>query len=421
MGDLFRRFWLPVALSDELPAPDAPPVRIRVMAEDLVAFRDSDGRVGLVDAYCAHRGAPLFFGRNEECGLRCLYHGWKYDVEGHCLDAPNAPEGAILRSKIRLKSYACVDAGGLVWAYMGAPAFRPPFPEFEWLKLPPAHRYISKFRLACNYLQAMEGDYDPSHGAFLHMRLAERSDGRNQDASSNLNNGAAGSWMARPETWGRLEDSDSGVLCVTETDAPDGGVLATVGALWMMPVFCTHAIAGTLLHAGSFRVPIDNTSAMFYRLRWSYDPLPESEIEAYRSGGAYYPALVPGTWQPRDNIGNDYNVDRFAQKYETFSGIRSFPMQDAAMVEDQRGPIADRTQEHLTSADVHVIHIRQRLLKAAKALAGGVEPSEPRHPEAYSYHYEEATGHDGDEAVALARAKATSSRFRVAQAMPASP
>jgi phthalate 4,5-dioxygenase oxygenase subunit len=413
MGELFRRFWLPVALSSELPEPDCPPVRLKVMNEDLVAFRDSDGRIGLVDAYCAHRGAPLFFGRNEECGLRCLYHGWKYDVHGRCVDLPNAPEGVTFREKIQLTAYPCIEAGDLVWAYMGPPARRPPLPSFEWFGLPEDHRYVSKFRLDCNYLQAMESDYDPSHGAFLHSTLAERREHLSGGVpASNLNNGAAGPWMSDERTWGRLEDTDSGVLCLTEAELADGTTFATAGAIWMMPIFCSHAIAGTDLLACSIRVPIDNESAMFFRLRWSYSPIPANELAGYREGGDFYPVLMAGTWRPGASRENDYNIDRVSQKSETFSGISGFPTQDAAMVENQRGPIADRSKEHLTSADRHIIHIRNRLLRAAKALAAGHEPPGPCHPEAYCYHYEEVIAPTRTEAVALARQRAMSSRLK---------
>ena len=171
MGELFRRFWLPVALSEELPGPDCMPVRVRVLGEDLIAFRDTDGKVGLVDAYCPHRGAPMFFGRNEEDGLRCVYHGWKFDVTGDCVDLPNAPEGDTYKDKVKIKSYPCEDQGDLIWAYMGPAEKQPPFPEFEWTKLPKSHRYVTKFVEQCNYLQAMEGDYDPSHARFLHSTL----------------------------------------------------------------------------------------------------------------------------------------------------------------------------------------------------------------------------------------------------------
>src|SRR5437667_3350093 len=128
MGELFRRFWLPVALAEELPGADCVPLRLKLLGEDLIGFRDSEGRPGLVDAYCPHRGAPMFFGRNEENGLRCVYHGWKFDVTGRCVDLPNAPEGPAFKEKVRIKAYPCLEAGDLLWAYMGPPDRRPPFP-----------------------------------------------------------------------------------------------------------------------------------------------------------------------------------------------------------------------------------------------------------------------------------------------------
>jgi phenylpropionate dioxygenase-like ring-hydroxylating dioxygenase large terminal subunit len=420
MGELFRRFWLPVALSDELPVPEGDPIRLRIMAEDLVAFRDSDGRLGLLDAHCAHRGAPLFFGRNEECGLRCLYHGWKYDVEGRCLDIPNAPEGEVFKEKVRLKAYPCHEAGGIVWAYLGPPAKQPPFPAFEWNNLPASHRYVARFRVECNYLQSMEGDYDPTHFAFLHSSLAEhKSETSRPDTDGmNLNNASSGRFTLDPAAWGVLEDSDSGVLCIASSQQADGSYFAGVGALWMMPVFCTGAIGGTNLYSANIRVPIDNQSLMFFRLRWSYEPLPEHEVAAYKEGGRYYPELLPHTLSPRDNLRNDYNIDRAAQRQTSFSGLPSFPVQDIAMTENQWGPIADRTREHLTSADQQIIHIRGRLLRAANLLADGIEPSEPQHPDAYAYHYDTAVAPTREKAIAEAKAKATRSRLTPTHDVP---
>ena len=147
MGELFRRFWLPVMLAEEVPGADGTPVRVRILGEDLVAFRDTDGRVGLLDAYCPHRGAPMFFGRNEECGLRCVYHGWKFDVNGNCVDLPNSPEGSTYKNKVTIKSYPTEDRGGLIWAYMGPIDRVPPMPAFEWLDLPDSHYYVQKLLL----------------------------------------------------------------------------------------------------------------------------------------------------------------------------------------------------------------------------------------------------------------------------------
>src|SRR5215471_5715489 len=169
MGDLFRRFWLPVALSEELPGPDCVPVRVRVLGEDLIAFRDSNGKVGLVDAFCPHRGAPMFFGRNEESGLRCIYHGWKFDVGGNCVDQMNEPEQFC--QKIHLTAYPTTEIGGVIWTYMGPRERMPAPPAFEWTQVPETHRHVSKVWEECNWLQALEGGIDTSHAPILHRTI----------------------------------------------------------------------------------------------------------------------------------------------------------------------------------------------------------------------------------------------------------
>jgi nitrite reductase/ring-hydroxylating ferredoxin subunit len=157
LGGLMRRYWIPFLLSSELPEPDCPPVRVTLLGEGLVAYRDSKGRVGLLDRHCAHRGASLFFGRNEECGLRCVYHGWKYDLEGHCVDMPNEPPESNFKDKVRIKAYPCRERGGMVWTYMGPPELMPGLPEFEFLMGPDNQRYVTKRLQECNWLQALEG------------------------------------------------------------------------------------------------------------------------------------------------------------------------------------------------------------------------------------------------------------------------
>jgi phenylpropionate dioxygenase-like ring-hydroxylating dioxygenase large terminal subunit len=416
MGELFRRFWLPVALSSELPGPDCIPLRVKVLGEDLIAFRGTDGRVGLMDAYCPHRGAPMFFGRNEEDGLRCVYHGWKFDVDGVCVDLPNAPEGETFKKKIEVKSYPCVDKGDLIWAYMGPKDKKPPFPEFEWTKLEPECRYVSKFRLECNYLQAMEGDYDPSHGRFLHSTLADqnipnpldpnamnrqqRVFAEQTDPNIDINSARfVGTRRVTAPIGAKLEDTDSGIIATQAMQQSDGSWIANLNVVVMLPIFCTAGIGGKDTFFSNMRIPIDNESLMFYRLRWKYTPIPQTDLDEYKHGEYYYPALVPGSWQTKDNVTNDYNIDRVIQKNYTYTGIRTFPLQDIAMMENQWGPIADRTQEHLTSSDYQIIHVRRRLLKAAEALAAGQEPTEPWHPEAYRYRRTVATGATEQEAI----------------------
>ena len=429
MGDLFRRFWLPVALATEFPGPDSVPVRLRIMGEDLIGFRDTDGRVGLVDAYCPHRGAPMFFGRNEENGLRCVYHGWKFDVDGVCTDLPNAPEGDTFRHKIHITSYPCVESGDLIWSYMGPAAQKPPFPGFEWCNLPSSHRHIAKFRLECNYLQAMEGDYDPSHARFLHTTFSGDTSANTQPQGSIFRTPAArGMGNSDPnEPFPRvvgdrrvtaarrpnqqLEDNNAAVVSVSVLNRPDGKVQAAVGATWWMPIFCTagNALPGHL--SSNMRVPIDNESMMFYRLRWSWEPMTDDMVTEYKFGGWTHPDMIPGTWKTQDNVFNDYNIDRVAQKYFSYTGIKTFPLQDIAMMENQWGPISNRTLEHLTSMDHVIIYIRRRLLKAAKDLMRGTEPSEPWHPETYAMHREVVEAATEAEAVATARERSVVSQF----------
>jgi hypothetical protein len=203
----------------------------------------------------------------------------------------------------------------------------------------------------------------------------------------------------------RLENSDSGILFITAQETTDGKVSANV-APWMMPIFTTAGITSSQnTFSSNMRVPVDNENILFYRLRWSYQPIPEDELWEYKHGGYTHPELIAGTWQGKYNVHNDYGIDRVAQKYFTFTGIKTFPLQDIAMMENQWGPLADRTQEHLTSLDHRIIYVRRRLLQGAKALANGNEPAEPWHPEAYKYHSAQVLLDSGtlDEAISMAK------------------
>src|SRR5579871_3062332 len=174
MGDLMRRYWFPALRADELPAPDCPPVRVQLLGEKLVAFRDSEDRIGLIDEFCAHRRVSLWFGRNEQCGLRCPYHGWKYDVNGQCVDLPSEAEDGPMRKRIKLAAYPCIELGGVVWTYMGPPGLKPEPPGIEWAHVPPERRYVTKRLQEFTYLQAMEGGIDSSHVSFLHSEALKR-------------------------------------------------------------------------------------------------------------------------------------------------------------------------------------------------------------------------------------------------------
>jgi len=382
MGELFRRFWLPVALADEIPGPDCDPVRQRVLGEDLILFRDTSGRPGLVDAYCPHRGAPMFFGRNEEDGLRCVYHGWKFDVEGSCVDLPNAPEGETFKQKVRIDAYPCVENHGLIWAYLGPKDKQPPFPQLPWVNQPKGHVYVKKFTLFCNYLQAMEGDYDPSHAGFLHGTLDQNNSNPAVDATGGLIKDLLADKLGR---YAYFENTDAGMNMVMTFKGPDNKRLYIAGP-WSMPIFCTAGLAGPGIYSSNMRIPIDDESLMFYRLRWSNSPIPASEIQAYDHGEYVFPKVIPGTWITEQNKSNDYQIDRVAQRNYSYTGIKTFPLQDIAMMEDQRGALMDRTREHLASSDEAVIQVRRRLIKEARALVEGVEPKAPWNPRAFSIH-----------------------------------
>jgi phenylpropionate dioxygenase-like ring-hydroxylating dioxygenase large terminal subunit len=383
MGELFRRFWLPVMLSEELPAPDCPPVRARIMGEDLLGFRDSEGRVGLVDAYCPHRGAPLFFGRNEEGGLRCVYHGWKFDVEGRCLEIPNALEGETYREKVSLTAYPARDRGGLIWAYLGPPDRVPPMPAFGWLDLPADHYYVQKLVLECNYLQQAEGEMDPTHGAFLHRTL---NDSNSFLFGINAANPDALDAMARCAV---VKDTAYGVVNGMTRRGKGGNTIVNVNHC-MLPSFNTAPIFAqggrvTGPWQNNFRVPVDDEHVLLYRLRWQPDdPLSQQERFADMYEGVRFAEVLPGTFRMKENKQNDYLVDRSAQKNYSFTGIKSLIAQDVAIVEDQRGPLMDRTREHLVSEDEVIIRMRARMLSAARDLLEGQEPPEPFRPEVYS-------------------------------------
>ncbi len=384
MGDLFRRHWIPALLSEEIPAPDCPPVRVKLLSENLIAFRDSNGNPGLVDSHCPHRGAPLFFGRNEESGIRCVYHGWKFDVTGACVDLPNSPEGETYKDKVAVKAYPCWDKGGMIWTYMGPADKEPPKPGFEWLDFGDDRRYLRKYHLRCNYFQALEGDYDPSHAYFLHSTL----DNNEGNPGRRFGAGVFNSFLNR--TYADYIDTDYGVMNVAVSRTSDGQQQANVGHFYM-PCYSSAGISGPDVYASNMRIPIDDESCYMYRLRWSYNPFTQQQVHEDKYGGYTYPEQIPGSFMAKENKDNDYLVDRIAQKNYSFTGIKAFPIQDLALVEDQWGPRANRNLERLVSSDESIIKVRRRLLDAARALMEGQEPSGPNNPMAYRVHTSRAT------------------------------
>jgi len=368
MGEMFRRYWIPVLLAEELPEPDCPPVRVKVLSERLIAFRDTENRLGLIDEFCAHRGASLWFGRNEECGLRCPYHGWKFDFTGQCVEVPSEPEESGFAKKIKLTSYPLIEMGGVLWTYMGPADQQPPKPAYEFAVVPDANRFVSKRLQECNWLQAMEGGIDSSHVSFLH---------RGNLNSDPLFKGAGGNKYnlndARPVF--EVVDQPGGLSIGARRLAEDDQYYWRITP-WVMPCFTMVPPRGDHPMHGHFWIPIDDESCW----AWSYDfhpvrALTEEERSSMEAGMGVHVKYVPGTYRPLANKDNDYLMDRDAQRRgENYSGIEGIGIQDAS-IQESMGPIVDRSKENLVSTDNGIIMARHRLLKAAKALADkGVMP-----------------------------------------------
>jgi len=367
MGDTMRRYWVPALLTREVPAADSPPVRVRLLGEDLVAFRNTEGRIGLLDEYCPHRRASLFLGRNEECGLRCVYHGWKFDVTGQCVDMMNEPDELAFKTKIRTTSYPVVEHGGIVWAYMGA-APAPPPPLFAWTQTPEHRRHVSKVVQESNWLQGLEGGIDTSHAPILHRVLKADS-------------GRAGFKPKDPFVRGKAPALEVDVMDygyryagIRPLDATDVHVRAYQFILPFHQIRPSRDEHGVPLVAGHIWVPMDDETTMVYNWVTTVrdEPLPEDERLERRLGNG--PSDVDQTtFRSRQNRQNSYLLDRQVQKTETFTGIEGINVQDRA-VQESMGAIVDRSKEHLGPADKAVIQARRLLLEAVRTVREGGTP-----------------------------------------------
>ncbi|HTH99267.1 MAG TPA: Rieske 2Fe-2S domain-containing protein [Stellaceae bacterium] len=372
MGDVFRRYWIPTLLAEELPEPDCPPVRVTLLSERLLAFRDSEGRLGLISEFCAHRRVSLWFGRNEEGGIRCPYHGWKYDVTGQCVDVPSEPKESGFCETVKLAGYPLVEKGGVLWAYLGPKEAQPPLPEFEWMALPESRRYVSKRFQECNYLQAMEGGIDASHVSFLH------SGELHTDPLHRNTKGAEYQKDTKPKY--EIHESAGGLLIGARRNADPGNYYWRI-TQWIMPWYTMVPPYGDNALNSHAWVPVDDTNCFAWTI--TYHPtrdLTEEELSAMRDGKGIHANLIPGSFRTVANRANDYFMDRAAQKSgRLYSGVAGIAMQDASLQESM-GPVVDRSLERLVSTDDAIIKARQRLLRAAKALQtegqapAGVEP-----------------------------------------------
>jgi phthalate 4,5-dioxygenase len=354
MGELIRQYWVPALLSEEIPTPDSPPARVRLLGEELVAFRDTQARIGLIGEHCAHRGTSLFFGRNEECGLRCIYHGWKYDVEGNVVDTPAEPADSDFRKKLRHTAYPTHEANGVIYAYLGPRELMPLFPNYEWTQVPPEFSYVTKALLECNYLQGLEGECDSSHLSFLHRAFTNE---RNQPL-----------YKSDTAPFYETEDTDFGVRLIATRNFDNQHYIRF--SAFIMPVYgCvpagrpTNELEGYEIHT---YVPADDTHCWRYDIGFRRDrAVLDDEVHRRKQINPDYTRIR--------NARNNYLQDRQIQKKINFTGIEDFLNHDACATESM-GAIFDRSREHLGVSDKAVIAVRRFLLTSVKEFNTGKEP-----------------------------------------------
>ncbi|MFN3890660.1 MAG: Rieske 2Fe-2S domain-containing protein [Beijerinckiaceae bacterium] len=367
MGALLRHYWMPTLMSEELPEPGCPPVRTTLFGEKLVVFRDHNDNIGAIEEFCAHRGASLFLGRNEsedspdgQCGLRCVYHGWKYSYDGRCIDQPNEPPAKQFKENIKLTAYPAREHGGVIWIYMGPKEAMPPLPEYEWTLVPDTHRFISKRRHFSNFMQAVDGTLDSSHVTFLHADAPLW-----HPSWTHQMKGARKHVLAPPEI--NVRSTDFGLLVGARRDGDNNMDYWRI-TNWIMPSNVTVPRDDDEPIGAHIFVPIDDETTWAWNISYVPErPLSQRERSFYASGGHIHAELIPGTFDPVRNKDNDYLINRDLQRTVAFTGITGIVMQDAA-VQESMGPIADRSREHLGSADTALVAARRRLLSEARAL-----------------------------------------------------
>ncbi|WP_134700609.1 Rieske 2Fe-2S domain-containing protein [Ammoniphilus sp. YIM 78166] len=368
MGDLFRRYWIPALKSDELVA-DGNTVRIRLLGEDLVAFRDSEGKVGLLDERCPHRGTSMALGINDGCGLTCIYHGWKFDVNGTCTDLPSEPAESNFKNSISIKSYPIVERNGIVWTYMGSKETMPPIPNFYWMSLPDDQLLSERVWQECNYLQVMENDLDYVHAAFLHKALSKQAL-KQGILSSDLGIDPDHPLCKNPPVRQEVESTIYGKRCLAEGEG-EGGNNVFLEIHYIFP-FYTYPprMEG---EDGMFHifVPRDDHSTWSWDVQFSHQNPIDVQAQHDRRG-----LVLDENFRKMRNKENFYEQDRGLMKDGNFSGIRGIANQDHAVTE-MMGPIVDRSIEHLGTSDMPIIQMRRMLLSTVKDFMNGNEIPKP--------------------------------------------
>ena len=369
LGEVMRRYWLPACLTEEIAKPDCPPIRVKLLGEELVAFRNSDGRIGLLEEYCPHRLASMFLGRNEETGLRCVYHGWKFDTDGNCIDMPNEPAESRFKEKVSLQSYPTLELGGIVWAYLGPKEKMPEPPGMEWLRAPVAHRNVSVTHEFCNYLQAIEGGIDTVHSSFLHNNnLSDLAHFKRVDQAPRL----------------EVERTAYGFRYAGIRDIGEKGQYIRIYQ-FVLPFhqFRSAQVAyeegrGSRKSIPQIRghmwVPMDNENTLIFNWIFAIEegkPLTQEYIQNYEAGAGRGPA---GETRVRHRTrANDWLIDREVQRTKTYTGIKGVNTQDLA-VQESMGAIVDRSREHLGTSDKAIITYRRILLDIVHDFERGIEP-----------------------------------------------
>ena len=383
MGQMMRRHWLPVCMSEEVAQKDGAPVRARLLGEDLVVFRNSDNRLGVLAEHCPHRGASLVFGRNEERGLRCLYHGWKFDVDGNVVDMPSETPGACERLKMKTQSYPAREAGGFVWVWMGPAAEMAEFAPPAWAPHPHCRTAIVKMHAACNWAQVLEGSIDSAHSSTLHStNMPTAGDVYGSTATGDVwvrpSSDKAPKMQFEPTPYGFRYAAIRKPIKNPERDVYVRTTLFVAPFTVLIPPNDQYRLAQML-------VPVDDVNTMFYWVAWHPDAGKGiSQEEWRRFCGATVGVDLDSQYRKIRNLGNNYKQDREAMKQGDFTGIHGIPTQDMAMWESM-GPIADRSRDHPGQSDVAVVQFRRMMVAAAKKFAEGgpaIGAAEPRVPPA---------------------------------------
>jgi nitrite reductase/ring-hydroxylating ferredoxin subunit len=418
MGELMRQYWIPALLSSEVPRPDSDPLRVRLLGEDLIAFRNTNGRVGLIANNCPHRGASLFFGRNEEAGLRCVYHGWKFDVDGTCVDMPNEPAESDFKQKVRATAYPCVERAGIVWSYMGARTPPAELPAFEALDLSQDHIRLGRRYQEENYAQALEGGIDSAHASCLHSSITPPAPGQG---------GLLDQARRRSKSaYLSVEGLANGLLIGARRELPDGNDYWRTN-LFLMP-FYTQSPGGEHGHFNAW-VPMDDEHTLRVAVAWNpHDAITDEGLaetarrtgrrQALPGGFISQDDLLPattqpgGAWRARANKTNDYLLDRELQRTKRFSGVDggNIGTEDLS-VQESMGAIFDRSNEHLGTTDVGIIQTRRLLMESALAWKERqIPPPGVLEPRAYHIHATDFTLPRGEDWVAVAHERMTRER-----------